>query len=244
MVAAMANWLEQRDIPFQLVNLDPGADLIPYEPDVDVRDWMTLADIMEEYELGPNGGQIVAADMLALYSTRIREQLDLKSGKYIIFDTPGQFELFTFREASRELVSSLVPNSFIVYLVDPFNARTPSGFISQIMLSSLARMRFMIPSLEVLSKSDIIEQKMMDDIKRWQEYPEHLQDDILDESKERPSMSNELSVGLARTIDEMGLISRLFPVSSANADGIQRVYETVQLSFGGGEDKPTGSEEE
>lgn len=244
LTASMANWLEESDIPFQIVNLDPGADLIPYEPDIDVRDWMTLADIMEEYGLGPNGGQIVAADMLALYASRIRSQLDLKGGKYILFDTPGQFELFTFREASRELVSSLVPNSFLVYLIDPFNARTPSGFISQMMLSSLARLRFMTPSVEVLSKADLIEEKMMEDIKRWQEYPEHLQDDILEEAVQRPSMSTELSVGIVRTIEELGIIPNLFPVSASTKQGIRGIYETIQLSYGGGEDPQTPDEEE
>lgn len=244
LVASMANWLEESDIPFQLVNLDPGADLIPYEPDVDVRDWMTLADIMEEYELGPNGGQIVAADMLALYSSKIKSQLDMNSGKYIIFDTPGQFELFTFREATRELVSNLVPNSFLVYLVDPFNAKTPSGFISQMMLSSLARMRFMVPSLEVLSKADIVEEKMTSDIKRWQDYPEQLQDDILEETRLRPTMSNELSMGIVRTIEDLGIIPKLFPVSSATKDGIQRIYETVQLTYGGGDDINSSSDDE
>ena len=244
MAAAMAGWLEEAGISFQLVNLDPGADLIPYEPDVDVRDWMTLADIMEEYELGPNGGQIVAADMLALYSSRIRSELDLKGGKYIIFDTPGQFELFTFREATRELVSTLVPNSFLVYLVDPFNSRTPSGFISQLMLSSLARMRFLTPSVEVLSKADIVESKMMEDIKRWQDNPEQLQDDIMEGARERPTMANELSLGIVRTIEEMGIIPKLFPVSSATKEGIRGIYERVQLTFGGGEDMEAQDEEE
>ena len=102
----------------------------------------------------------------------------------------------------------------------------------------------MVPSLEVLSKADIVEDKMMNDIKRWQEYPEQLQDDILEETRLRPTMSNELSMGIVRTIEDLGIIPRLFPVSSATKEGLQRIYETVQLTFGGGDDIDSSSDDE
>ena len=236
MVAAMANWMDQGGLPNQIVNLDPGSDLIPYEPDVDVRDWITLADVMEEYELGPNGAQIVAADMLAIYKSRIKSSLDLTEGRYILFDTPGQLELFTFREAARELVNSLVPQSYLLYLIDPFNARTPSGFISQLMLSSLSRLRFQIPSIEVLSKADMMDPEMTERLNRWQNYPDLLMDDILEETSASPSMSAELAVGINRTLVDLGIASKLFPVSSVNGSGIEGIYEVIQLTYGGGDD--------
>lgn len=244
MAAAMANWMTEVGYPLQLVNLDPGADLSPYEADVDVRDWITLADIMEEYGLGPNGAQVVAADMLALYKTRIRESLDLKEGGYILFDTPGQMELFSFREATREMVKGLVPNSYLVYLVDPFNSRTPTGFVTQLMLSALSRLRFQVPSIEVLSKIDLIEEGMMEDLKRWQQFPEQLMDDVLQEAGNEPAMSRELSVGINRVLEDMGIASKLFPVSSSTGEGLERLYEVIQLTFGAGEDLSPRDEEE
>jgi hypothetical protein len=244
MAAAMANWMNEVGYPFQLVNLDPGADLSPYEADVDVRDWITLADIMEEYGLGPNGAQVVAADMLAIYKTRIRESLDLKEGGYIIFDTPGQMELFSFREATREMVKGLVPNSYLVYLVDPFNSRTPTGFVTQLMLSALSRLRFSVPSIEVLSKIDLLEEGMMEDLQRWQQFPEQLMDDVVQEAGNEPSMSRELSVGINRVIEDMGIASNLFPVSSATGEGLERLYEVIQLTYGAGEDLSPRDEEE
>ncbi len=238
LVAAMANWMDQGGLPNQIVNLDPGSDLIPYEPDVDVRDWITLADVMEEYKLGPNGAQIVAADMLAIYKSRIKSSLDLTDEKYILFDTPGQMELFTFREAAKEIVSSLVPQSYLLYLIDPFNARTPSGFVSQLMLSSLSRLRFQIPSLEVLSKADMMDPEMIERINRWQNYPDILMNDLLEETRASPSLSTELAVGINRTLEDLGVASKLFPVSSANGTGIDRIYEVVQLTYGAGDDLP------
>jgi hypothetical protein len=244
MAAAMANWLDEAGYPFQLVNLDPGADLSPYEADIDVRDWMTLADVMEEYGLGPNGAQIVAADMLAIYKKRIAESIDQKRGGYIIFDTPGQMELFAFREATRELVKDLVPDSYLVYLVDPFNARTPTGFVTQLMLSALSRMRFNIPSIEVLSKSDLVEEGMMEDIVRWQQFPEQLMDDVVREAGNEPSMARELNVGINRVLEDLGIASKLFPVSSSTGYGMERIYEVIQLTYGAGDDLSIPDEEE
>jgi hypothetical protein len=38
------------------VNLDPGVQKLPYNPHVDVRDYVTLEEVMEKHKLGPNGG--------------------------------------------------------------------------------------------------------------------------------------------------------------------------------------------
>lgn len=47
------------------VNLDPGVIELPYEPDVDVRDYVDIYAIMDKYKLGPNGALIMASDMIA-----------------------------------------------------------------------------------------------------------------------------------------------------------------------------------
>lgn len=39
-----------------LVNLDPAADSFEYEPSVDIRDLVSLEDVMTELGYGPNGG--------------------------------------------------------------------------------------------------------------------------------------------------------------------------------------------
>ena len=40
------------------MNLDPAAEAFEYEVAFDVRDLITLSDVMEELELGPNGGLV------------------------------------------------------------------------------------------------------------------------------------------------------------------------------------------
>ncbi|CAO3648339.1 unnamed protein product [Mucor hiemalis] len=41
-----------------LVNLDPAAEHFEYEPTIDIRELITLEDVMEELDYGPNGGFI------------------------------------------------------------------------------------------------------------------------------------------------------------------------------------------
>lgn len=47
-----------------VVNLDPANDHVSYPAAIDVRDLVTLEDIMEAEELGPNGGVLYALEEL------------------------------------------------------------------------------------------------------------------------------------------------------------------------------------
>ena len=40
------DWIKLRGIDSIIVNLDPGAENLPYKPDVDIRDWIKLSEIM------------------------------------------------------------------------------------------------------------------------------------------------------------------------------------------------------
>lgn len=42
--------------PGVYVNLDPAAEPVDYEPDIDIKDLVALEDVMDEMGLGPNGG--------------------------------------------------------------------------------------------------------------------------------------------------------------------------------------------
>jgi GTPase SAR1 family protein len=47
-----------------IVNLDPANDHTSYQPAIDVRDLVTIDDIMEQESLGPNGGVLFALEEL------------------------------------------------------------------------------------------------------------------------------------------------------------------------------------
>ena len=104
----MKDYIINRDpeISAITVNLDPGVRIIPYVPDIDIRDFIVLEEIMEEYGLGPNGGMILASDLMVNYLDDLRYEIDEFNPDWVLVDTAGQLELFAFRETGPLIASS------------------------------------------------------------------------------------------------------------------------------------------
>lgn len=227
-------WMELRDVDAITVNLDPGAENLPYEPDVDIRDWISIKEVMDAYGLGPNGAQIACADMLALNTSDIKKSIESFKTEYILLDTPGQLELFVFREAGKYIVKFLNPErSIITYLLDHALATTASGFVSQLLLSISTNFRLNISQVNILSKADILAKKDLEFVERWSKDPEELYNAVIDEE---PSVYREMSEGLLQLIKSFESQTKLIPTGKENFFGIEDLYTTIQLQFAGGED--------
>jgi GTPase SAR1 family protein len=92
-----------------IVNLDPGNE---GEFDVDVNELISLQHTMETYKLGPNGGLLYCMEYL-------EQNLDwllarIPKNVHVLFDLPGQVELFTNHAALRNVILFLVKNGFMV----------------------------------------------------------------------------------------------------------------------------------
>lgn len=86
-----------------VVNLDPANDHTSYESALDVRDLVQLDEIMEAEELGPNGGVLYALEELEHNIDWLEEGLSKLLDDYVIFDCPGQVELFTHHASLRNI---------------------------------------------------------------------------------------------------------------------------------------------
>lgn len=231
---AFQQWMNLQGYDAITINLDPGVEKLNYAPDIDIREMISLSGVMEEYNLGPNGAQIVCADLLALKINEIKEIVDGFVSDYVLIDTPGQIELFAFREASKHIMEAIdINNSAMAFLFDPFLSKTPSGFISQIMLSATIQFRFQVPFINVLSKADLLDEKEKDRIMNWVKQPEDLLNDAINEEA---SMEKQLSIELFRVLEQLGVYKMLTPVSSETMTGMEDIYNLVQQVFMGGED--------
>lgn len=234
MVAAYDRWAKQHGISTVLVNLDPGAEKLPYSPDVDIRDWVKISEIMEENGLGPNGAQIAAADMVALNLDEVLSELSAFRADQILVDTPGQLELFVFRQSGKHIVSTMNPGrSVIAYLLDPFLARTPTGFASQLMLGATTHFRFQEPMLFLLSKADRVDPESIETIRDWAADPHALESDVLGES---PGMATEFAASVSRLLGTMAVENNLVAVSSVDGTGLDDLYTLFQGAVGESED--------
>lgn len=92
-----------------VVNLDPAAEAFDYEPLVDIRDLIQVDDVMEDAELkfGPNGGLVFCLEFLLENLNWLEEQLQDVDDDYILFDCPGQIELYTHLPVMRRFVDVL-----------------------------------------------------------------------------------------------------------------------------------------
>jgi len=232
LVATLQEWMQHQRYDGVAVNLDPGAEVVPYQAAIDVREKFTLKEIMDKYSLGPNGAQVVCADLLAVELDWLRSQIEEINCDYFLVDTPGQTELFLYREASKVFVENLSDRSAMILLLDPLLSRTPDGFVTQLLLASAAHLRFQIPIFPVLTKCDLLKPEEVDNVLEWAVDLDKLAMSM----PHLEGMSGVLSSELLRVLQVLALESNLIAVSSKEGEGMDDLYSIIQSTFAGGDD--------
>jgi GTPase SAR1 family protein len=237
LAGAYGQWLTEHEYSGYHVNLDPGAETLPYEPGLDVRAELSLGDVMEEMGLGPNGAQVACADILAMRAGAMGRELEGLDTDVVLIDTPGQIELFAFRHSSRRVVDELsVDRAMLVFLFDPFLSQTANGFVSQLLLAATVEFRFGLPFLPVLSKADMLEEEVLQKVLSWSGDIDLLYDEL---TRDAATMDRQLGTGVFRTLEDMGAYRALVPVSSETGQGLEDVYTQMQNIFFAGDDLET-----
>ncbi len=240
LVTAFQRWARFLEVDALTINLDPGAERVHYDPEFDVRDLISLSEVMDRYDLGPNGAQILAADLVAAQAHDIMDELEGLHGDMLVIDTPGQVELFAFREASNHLVDVLGQGrAALVFLFDPMLSQTPSGFVSQMLLSNIVQFRLALPTANFLSKADLLEPEVLEKILEWGEQLDVLEADLYEESANRlqadiaTGQRVEFAIAQLRTMQDASIIPGLIPLSSEHEEGLADVLTFVQGIYGG-----------
>jgi GTPase SAR1 family protein len=153
-----------------VVNLDPAAESFGYDVAFDVRQLISLDDVMEELELGPNGGLVYCMEYLLENLGWLKDELGSYGEEdYIIFDCPGQVELYSHMPVMRRILLCLQEWGLTVagvFLLDATFMADAAKFISGSLLSLSAMVQLEIPHLNVLSKCDLADQT---DVERFLE---------------------------------------------------------------------------
>ncbi|KAF4535781.1 ATP binding protein [Lasiodiplodia theobromae] len=140
-----------------VVNLDPANDHTSYPVALDVRDLVTLEEIMEAEELGPNGGVLYALEELEHNLDWLEAGLKELGEDYILFDCPGQVELFTHHSSLRHIFLRLEKLGYrlvVVQLSDSFVISQPSLYISALLVALRGMLQMDLPHINVLTKID------------------------------------------------------------------------------------------
>jgi len=218
LTAAFGEWLRMNKQDVAIVNLDPGALTLPYSPDMDVRDYVNVADLMEKYGLGPNGALIMAADLVADEIEKISDEIEDLRSDIVLVDTPGQMELFAFRAAGPYIASELTREpKAIVYLFDAVFSVNPLNYVSNLFLSAAVYNRFFLPQMHLLSKCDLLPKEEVDKIVEWSANPEALEFAI---EQKLEGTKRLLSRNMMRAVYQLGLRFLLVPVSAKTNEGM------------------------
>ncbi|KAJ9660893.1 hypothetical protein H2198_002238 [Neophaeococcomyces mojaviensis] len=145
------------------VNLDPAADNFGYTPDLDIRDLISLEDVMEEMSLGPNGGLIFCFEFLLQNLDFLSTAIDPLSEEYlIIFDLPGQIELYTHIPLLPELIKFLSRSGPLnislcaAYLLEATFVVDKAKFFAGTLSAMSAMIMMELPHVNILSKMDLV----------------------------------------------------------------------------------------
>jgi GTPase SAR1 family protein len=215
------------------LNLDPGSIKLPYEPDIDVRNYIEINTLMDNYGLGPNGSLVMASDMIATRLDEIQAELDELNPDYIIVDTPGQVELFAFRASGPYFVNNLrTEEKVTLFAFDGMLVSTPINFVSVSLLASAVKLRLKTAQINVLTKRDLATENLPR-ILDWANSAYSLDSALADEKDVEYSM---LSRDLAKSLSKAGFGQSIIAVSSLTMSGMVNLVGALSRTVNQGED--------
>ncbi len=216
-----------------ILNLDPGVISLPYTPDIDIRDSVDIVSIMKQYDLGPNGALMMANDLIASKLDELQEEADKINPDYLIVDTPGQIELFAYRTSGPYFVNNFVADQKAsLFLYDGVLVTTAVNFVSMALLATSIRLRMGMPTINVLTKTDLIADRISE-ILRWTTNLKTLENAI---SAEADGETYVLVTNILRSLNLSGFAQGLIPVSNATGEGMVNLESSLSRILNQGEE--------
>lgn len=254
----------------KIINLDPANDCLPYKPAIDLMDLVNTELVMEKLKLGPNGAIIHCMEVLSdnygwlfdqitsLVQTEVEkfeenkkkqdkgtsdERMDRELNKnkpYLIFDCPGQSELYTHHTAMRETIKKITARNkyfdlrlVCLNLCDAHHVSDLGKYIGLLMNSLSTMMNLELPHLNILSKVDMIEKQGKTRF-NLDFYTEVLSlDYLLETDMENPFFEKyrELSKAIMGVIEQYSLV-HFIPLNIQSVDDIYHVVKMADKANG------------
>ncbi|RLG76506.1 MAG: GTPase [Thermoprotei archaeon] len=225
-----SEWLRNQGYNVAIVNLDPGAKVVPYSPDFDIRSLFTVEELMVKYGLGPNGAFMKASDMILEYSDKILSHSVFTKPEYefVIIDTPGQMEVFVYRKSGHYFISKLkkLGPTVGVFIVDGETMSTPIDLVVAWTTSILIQLRLDISVVPIVNKADLI--KNVETVKLIVEDIDSFKELIM---KSKEGLISETAMYLASIVKEFSQSMRPVIVSAKTSKGIEELHYLIHEAF-------------
>ncbi len=232
LTGAFTRWMEMQGEDAMAINLDPGAITIPYSANVDVRDYIKVEALMEEYGLGPNGGLMLASELMLEIVEQLSSDIDDFSPDVALVDTPGQMEMFAFRDVGAKIAEEITDEGKgVLYLFDAGFCRDPLNYVMNMFLASAVNSRFLLPQVSVLSKADVLHDQL-EELESWAEDTANLEEAI---DSRLTGLNRLISQDMMEVINRLGVEFNPIAFSTRSNLGFNRLYSEISRVFMAGE---------
>jgi len=232
LTSKILEYYQKNGVFASVLNLDPGVESLPYRPDVDVRDYVDIVQIMKQYDLGPNGSMIMANDLIATKIDDIQNEIHGVNPDYLIVDTPGQIELFAYRASGPFFIQNIdACEKTNIFLYDGTMIASPTNFISISLLATSIKLRLGLPTINVMTKTDLIPDKI-DQILKWSSDPISLEEEL----KTLEGETYSLATDILRTLNIGEFAGDLIPISNLTGEGMVNLQAALSRIINLGEE--------
>lgn len=251
----------------KIINLDPANDNLPYKAYADISSFVNVPSVMESLDIGPNNAFLKCIECLDKHygwlhdvvTSSIKEEekqweklkkqmledgkdvdannIKLEHRPYLLFDCPGQSELFTHHTALRSIIKKMTTkNSHFdlrlacVNLCDAHHVSDLHKYIGTLTNSALTMLNLELPHINVLSKIDLIGQTRFN----IEFYTEVLDlKYLLDMYEDDPFHARHrvLTEKLIDVIQDYGLVTFL-PLNISKPEDIYTVLKQIDIANG------------
>ncbi|XP_075935746.1 GPN-loop GTPase 3 [Anarhichas minor] len=222
-----------------VVNLDPAAEHFDYPVMADIRELIQVDDVMEDPSLrfGPNGGLVFCMEYFANNFDWLDESLGHVEDDYILFDCPGQIELYTHLPVMKQLVEQLQQREFRVcgvFLVDSQFMVESFKFISGVIAALSAMVLLEIPQINIMTKMDLLSPKAKKEIEKYLDPDMYsMMEDNSDNI--RSKKFKNLTKAICGLVDDYSMV-RFLPFDRTDEEGMNIVLQNIDFSIQYGED--------
>ena len=195
---------------------------------------------MEQHKLGPNGAIMTS---LNLYATKFDQVIRILEDRadndtmpqYLLVDTPGQIEAFTWSASGSILTESLASTfpTVMVFVIDTVRcASSPNTFMSNMLYACSMYYRARIPLVICFNKTDVVSHEFamewMRDFEAFQEALDNARE--ANSSSESTGFYDSLTRSLSLVLDEFyqQFEKNACGVSAVTGDGVDDFWKAIQ----------------
>ncbi|CAI4221073.1 unnamed protein product [Auanema sp. JU1783] len=222
-----------------IVNLDPAAERFNYPTIADVRDLISVDDVLQDEELvmGPNGALVFCMEYLAQNLEWLHDAINEGEDEYFIFDCPGQIELYSHLPVMRTIVDALRSWDFnvcSVFLIDTHFVLEAEKFIAGALTALSAMVSIETPAVNILTKIDLLSERNKQLVEDFLETDTRSIVD-LDSTHSWNERHRNLTRAIAQVLEDYSIV-KFVPLNVDDDESVEQLLLVIDTTIQYGED--------